>query len=168
MLLASPMIQRLADAAAPWQAYYADSRAASVAVAFAHVGGLLVAGGLAIGADRQALRVARDDAGARRRLVAELGTLHRPVLALLAVVAASGAAMFLADVEQFATSPVYWGKLALFAALLGNGALMRRVEARLRARADDDASWGRLRVHAAASASLWLAATLAGVLLQRA
>lgn len=168
MPLIPAALERLADLAAPWQAYYADSKAASATVTFAHVGGMLLAGGLAIAADRQTLRASRDDAEGWGRQLAELAALHRPVVALLVVVVLSGVAMFLADVEELGSSVMCWAKMTLFAALLANGALMTRVEARLRLEARDAVAWDRLRLHAGASALLWLAITLAGVLLQQA
>lgn len=164
-MLASAVLKQVADVAAPWQSFYSDSKAASAIVTFAHVGGMLVAGGLALAADRQTLRLAGESPDERRRHLAELASTHRPVIAMLVVVVLSGIAMFLADVEELGASAVYWGKMALFALLLVNGALMTRAEATLRG---DEAApvWGRLRAHAIVSGVLWLAVTLAGVLLQ--
>ena len=165
------IVARLADVAAPWQSLYSDSRLVSTAVNCVHVGALLVAGGLALGADRQTLRAARASAAERARQLTELAGLHRLVLAAFAVVAISGVALFLADVEAFAASPVYWSKMGLVVLLLANGALMTRAERTARTAGADDAgtpprAWRRLRAHAATSAALWLAVTLAGVVLR--
>ena len=97
----------------------------------------------------------------------------------LAIVALSGVAMFLSDVDEFASSITFWVKMGLVVLLLANGALMTRAEQALRpasatgtataaATVVDDAPavWGRLRTHAIVSLVLWIAITLAGVLLQ--
>jgi hypothetical protein len=167
------LVARLADLTGPWQSLYSDSKAVSASVAFAHVGGLLVGGGMAIAADRQTWRAARGTAEDQRRQLGELDQLHTIVLASLAVVALSGVAMFLADVEEFSTSITFWTKLALIALLLANGAMMTGTERRLRAApvagaTDDEAAvgWRRLTKHAIASMALWIAITFAGVLLQ--
>jgi hypothetical protein len=57
--------------------------------------------------------------------------------------------------------------MALVALLLANGYAMSRTERRIRSDAAPDASryWTRLRFTATASLLLWLAITLAGVLL---
>ena len=159
------LAERLADAAGPWQSLHADSLAVSATVAFAHLGALLVGGGMAIAADRHTLRAAGGSADDRERHLADLSRLHAIVLGALAVIALSGVAMFLADVEEFWGSATFWVKMGLVALLLANGALMTRTERALR-RAPAPATWGRLRVHAIASLALWMGITLGGVLLQ--
>lgn len=165
-LLLPEVVARVADLAAPWQSLYAESTTLPAALNFAHLGGLLVGGGLALAADRQTLRAGGGSLAERARQLGELAALHRVVLAALALVVASGVALFLADVEQFAASPWYWGKMALVALLLANGALMQRSERALREGGPDASRWTRLRGHAAASAALWLAVTFAGVVLR--
>lgn len=105
---------------------------------------------------------------ARARQLAELARTHRAVVAALAVVLGSGALLALADVEVYATSAVYWTKMALVAALLANGFLMTRAERaaeRAGGVADTEARWGRLRAHALLSVALWFATLLAGTTL---
>ena len=167
------LVSRLADAAAPWQSLYADSKAVSTSVNFAHLGALLVGGGMAIGADRQTLRAARRPTSDRARQLDELGTLHGIVLVSLAIVTLSGVAMFLADVEEFARSLVFWMKMGFLALLIANGALMVRLERALRdgnmTNAEDghaSRSWNRLRWHAIASVALWITITMFGVVLR--
>jgi uncharacterized membrane protein len=88
------------------------------------------------------------------------------VVAALAVVAASGALLFLADVEEYARSATFWTKMALVLLLLVNGWAMTRAERGLAAGGPRaDGRWGRMRAHAAASVLLWLATLLAGVAL---
>jgi hypothetical protein len=166
-LLALPaLVARLADLAGPWQSLYADSKVVSAGVNFVHVGGMLVGGGLALGADRQTLRAAHGTDADRARQLGELRGVHRTVVAALALVALSGVGLFLADVEEFAGSGVYWLKMALVALLLVNGAFMTRTEASLAADAPTVARWGRLRGHAIASVLLWILILLAGVVLR--
>jgi hypothetical protein len=169
-----PVVASIAAAAEPWKTVYGDSKALATAVVFAHLGAMLVGGGLAFAADRATLRLlrgvrvpSRDDAA---RGLADLGATHRPVVAALAVMFVSGVLLFLSDVETFWGSAVYWIKMALVAALLVNGFLMTRAESALEravaSGATPDASvWSRLRVNAVASAALWLATLLAGVAL---
>lgn len=165
---ASPLVAALAHAAEPWRELYDRSRAVSVGVMFAHLAALVVAGGFALSADRGTLAAARDPERRARHLEA-LAAAHPVVGAALGVVLASGALLALADVETFATMGVFWLKLALVTALLGNGLLMRRTERTLRAPdpadADVSAAWRRLRLAAGASAALWLAVVLAGTVL---
>lgn len=161
------LVERIAALAEPWKSLYSDHAAVSATVMFLHLAALVVGGGLAIAADRATLRAWRGDAVARARQLGELGLTHRPVLVALAVVFASGALLFLADVETFATSPVFWVKMGLVALLLANGAVMTRAEQSLRR---DEATahgalWGRLRVHALLSVGLWLATLFAGTVL---
>lgn len=181
MLALQSVVERLSDAAAPWQSLYSDNGVVSAAVNFAHVGGLLVGGGLAIAADRHTLRAVRGSADDRTRQLAELAGIHRTVIVSLVFVILSGIALFLADVKEFSESPVFWTKLGLVLLLLVNGALMTHAEGALGAPggvvigADGAArpatvaetgSWGRLRTHALASLALWIVTTLAGVILQ--
>lgn len=169
------LLARLADAAAPWQSLHADSAAVSSAVLFAHLGGLLIGGGLAVAADRATLRLGLPQSGDddartadRARHAAELRALHRPVLAALALMLGSGVLLALADVEGFATSRAFYVKLALVVLLLANGLRLRRAEQAVNAApAGDagalDAGWRRLRAASAASLVLWVATVLAGV-----
>ena len=167
------LVSRLADAVGPWQSLYADSKAVSATVNFAHVGALLVGGGMAIGADRQTLRATHRPPLDRARQLDELATLHGLVLVSLAVVAISGVALFLADVEEFAGSVIFWVKMGFLALLLVNGALMVRLERSLRdgnmTNVEDrhaTRTWQRLRWHAVSSVALWITITLFGVILR--
>jgi hypothetical protein len=148
----------------PWASFYGDSHLAQTLVTYAHVGGLVVGGGIAIATDRATLRLASDVD--RRRHLIDVSHAHRVVVAALIVIVLSGLLLFTADIEAFWSSPIYWTKLVLVALLLGNGARMRSIE---RAAASDpvpsSAHWAAFRGTAIASLVLWLATTLAGVAL---
>ena len=148
----------------PWADFYGDSHLAQTIVTYAHVGGLLVGGGIAIATDRTTLRMASDVD--RRRHLIDVSQAHRVVVGALVVIVLSGLLLVTADIEAFWGSPIYWTKLVLVALLLGNGARMRSVE---RSAASDTvpspAHWGAFRGTAMASLVLWLATTLAGVAL---
>lgn len=147
-----------------WADYYSDSHLAQTLVTFAHVGGLVVGGGIAIAADRGTLRVTSDVD--RRRHLLEVAQIHRVVVGSLVVVVLSGLLLFGSDVEAHWTSPIFWVKMALIVLLLANGARMQRIETA--AAADTmpvSAHWSALRGTSIASLVLWLATTLAGVAL---
>lgn len=156
----------LTDLAAPfagWSALYADSVLVSTTVTSVHILALLVAGGLAIAADRMTLRATTPD---MPRVAEEIRAIHRPVLVALAVLFVSGAALAAADLETFLSSPVFWGKLVLVALLLANGAALARQESAIRAAPDaSERRWGRMRTHAWASLALWSVITVVGTVL---
>ena len=148
----------------PWADFYSDSHLAQTIVTFAHIGGLVVGGGVAIAADRATLRVASDVD--RRRHLLEIAQTHALVITSLAVVVISGLLLLASDLETFWGSPIFWTKMALVLLLLVNGARMRRIE---RIAAHDTAvpstHWGAFRGAAIASLVLWLVITLAGTAL---
>ena len=154
--------EALAHLFAPWAKFYSHSKVAATVVTFLHVAPIVVGGGLAITLDRVTLRV-RDDAAARTRHLGEIALAHRSVVAALLLSTLSGLALLAADLDTFLGSWIFWVKMALIVALLGNGFVMTRVETRLRAGRGD--LWGRLRVLSIASLVLWLVITLAGVAL---
>jgi len=155
----------LARLAEPWNSLYSDSKLVSSTVVFLHLVPLLVAGGTALVADRATLRAARGTMEDRARHLIELGRTHAFVLAGLALSFVSGVLMFLSDVDTFLESPFFWIKLALVGLLLVNGFLMTRTEHALNGRGDDGAMWSRMTTIAVVSLVLWLATTLAGVVL---
>jgi len=164
------LIQRLAEAFAPWQSAYSDSKILPALTDTVHLLALLFSGGLAIAADRTTLRVARADDAARAAHLIEMRAVHRPVLIALTVLFISGVALAAADIETFASSPIFWGKMVLVAALLINGAILASTEAKLRS--DITAPrrarlWKRFRLNAVYSATLWIATLIAGVVLTR-
>lgn len=168
MPLATGLVERLSNLAAPWHDTYAGSSVLPSAVLFAHFAALLVGGGLALAADRATLRAAARTSEDRDRQLDALGETHRLVVGALAMLFASGGLLFLADVETFAVSRVFWTKALLVALLLANGLAMTRMERALRGATTPesaDALWRRLRRSALASVGLWLVTVLAGTVL---
>lgn len=156
----------LANLVAPWAKFYSHSKTAPTVVTFLHIAPIVVGGGLAIALDRAALRLRHDDPGARERHLAELGSVHGIVLGALALSLLSGVAMLASDLDTFLPSWVFWLKMGLIVALLVNGATMTRVERRLASAGGGTTDqWRRLRGIAITSLVLWLAITLAGVVL---
>jgi len=155
---------RLAD---PWQKLYSNSKGLEILVTFLHIGGLLLAGGLALATDRATLRAIRQAVHDRVQHLDALSSVHQTVLAGLVITFVSGALLFFSDVNTFWGSWVFWVKMLLIVGLLANGYVMTRAERSLRSDGlrEDDRSWTHLHHTAAASLVLWYAITLAGVAL---
>ena len=150
----------------PWADFYSDSKAAETVVIFLHVGGLLLAGVLAIAADRHTLRAMKLAAADRHGHLAELATVHRWVLSGLTVIALSGLALLASDLETFWGSWLYWIKMGLVVVLLYNGLVMTRVERSLSRNASETSpSWRKLHRVAVRSLLLWFATAAFGVAL---
>jgi len=156
----------LVNALQPWSDFYSHSKTAAAVVTYLHVGGLLLAGGLAIAADRGSLRALRLAAGERSHYLRELASVHRWVLTGLTVVVASGIALLTADIETFFGSWIFWTKMVLVALLLANGVRMTRVEDALRRDASaESAHWQSLHRVAVTSLGLWFVIAAFGVAL---
>lgn len=179
MLLSAPLVLpdvgQIDAFAEPWRRLYGHSTFVSTLVLFGHIAGLLAGGGLALAADRATLRVNVADEGARRRHLDDLVRLRWPVGLALGVAVASGVLLFLADVEAFATSRIFWVKMGVIAMLLANVAVIMCVESALRAASADGAResahgrsarlWQTRRATAVVSVVLWFALVLAGTAL---
>lgn len=182
------LLESLIQWFSPWQTFFSHSKVAGPATVFVHLTGLLFGGGFAVAADRMVLRATTRSAprftpgsalGARADwdTLESLHTVHRPVIISLICIALSGIALATADIETFATSPVFWTKMGLVALLGINGLLLMRSETALRARYRDDGTegtrsalandrlWKRLRFTAFASMALWTVILLAGIIL---
>jgi uncharacterized membrane protein len=155
----------LARLVEPWNSLYGDSKAISSAVIFLHLVPLVLAGGAAVVADRATIRASRGADEDRTRQLTELSRTHTIVLGGLALSFASGVLLFLSDVDSFLRSPFFWIKLGLVGLLLANGFVMTRTEKALAAGGEGGALWNRLRTISMLSLTLWLATTLAGVVL---
>jgi hypothetical protein len=150
----------------PWNEFYSHSKGAATIVIFLHIGGLLLAGGLAIAADRGTLRALRIAAGERRHYVRELGDVHRWVISGLTIVVLSGLLLLTADIETFFGSWIYWTKMALVVVLLINGWMMTRTEAALEHDASETSPhWNSLHRRAVMSLGLWFTIAAFGVAL---
>src|ERR1700712_690421 len=118
MLIAPP--ESIVQLLQPWNEFYSHSKAAETVITFLHVGGLLLAGGLAIGADRASLRALRLPANARALQMKGRAPIHKWVLTGLTIVALSGVLLLAADIETFFGSWIFWTKMALVLLLLLN------------------------------------------------
>jgi len=166
------IVPALVHAFAPWQSLYSNSKTTETVVTSTHLVAMLFGGGFAVAADRATLRATAQNADGRRRLLQELGTVHRPVLIALGFLFVSGVALATADVDTFAKSPAFALKLVLVALLLGNGFVLTRTETALRGApapgADqprEDRLWRRLRTTARLSLLLWTVTVVAGTVL---
>jgi hypothetical protein len=153
-------VQHVADW---WSSIYGSHAIVSAGVLYGHLAGLLVAGGAALRTDREVLAAVSVEE--RARALAALPAVHRTVLGGLAVVAASGALLTLADLEFLLAAPVYYVKMAAVALLLANGWQLKRAERRAASGAPAD--WVRLRTAAQLSGALWFLTVLAGVLVTK-
>ena len=163
---AGGVVAALAKIADPWAKIFSHSKAVSAGVLFFHLAPLVFAAGAAFTADRATLRAAKAGAAERARQLQDIAASHRIVLSGLALSFVSGSLLFLSDVETFLGSVFFWIKLGLIGSLLLNGFLMTRTEKALATSGEDVALWARMRTIALMSAVLWLATTLAGVVLK--
>jgi hypothetical protein len=138
-----------------WAHLYSNSKGLSTTITFAHFAGMLVGGGFAIVADRDAFRIARDAAPALAKELEAMRVVHVWVIGGLIVAVASGLLMMLADLHTYATSTVFWIKIGLFVLLVANGFARIRSEAAILNGAAGGRTW--LRRTSVASAVLWLA-----------
>ncbi len=157
-------LDTLEEMLSPWASLYGDSVVIATAVTALHLIGMLLGGGLAIGADRTTLRLTSGISSERNRHLGELNAIHRPVLIAMSVLFATGLLMAAADVATFLVSPVFWVKLTLVALLVINGVVLERTETTLR-QSENESLWSRLRVSAMTSIALWIATLVAGVFL---
>ena len=174
-VLSIPDVGQIDAFVEPWRRLYAQSPLLSTLILFGHLGGLFAAGGLTVAADRATLRLDASDEHGRRRHLADLARLQAPIWIAFVVAALSGALLFLADVEAFAESRIFWTKMALVALLVTNAVLAARLDAVLRRDATasgTDAAvglharrWRRRRAAAAVSAALWFGIVLVGAAL---
>jgi uncharacterized membrane protein len=155
------MLTTLRTLATDWSSVYSNHAALRTAVTFAHLGGLVVAGGSAIVADRAILTALKRDDAQCRSLLASVQSSHAMVLIGLVFVLASGVLLFAADVDTYLSSRLFWIKMGLSVLLIVNGAGLMRAERHTRA--SDHRNSGRiLRWTALASVTLWSATTLLG------
>jgi hypothetical protein len=146
-----------------WASFYSNHALMRTVIGFLHIGGLVLAGGLAISTDRQTLAAARRNPAERRFQLDALRTSHRVVLISLAAVMISGFALFAADTGMFLHSVLFWVKMGLIAALMANGFLLVRAERLVEAGVSQ--AWRLLTITSVVSIALWMLTTLAGAAL---
>lgn len=146
-----------------WADVYHHSVWLSVTLLYLHLGGILLGGGLAVATDRASLRLSPATTLDWPHELNRLASVHRWVMAGLALIFASGALMTLTEFATFATSAVFWAKMGLIALLLGNGFVRMRAETALRQ--GQASGWRRFRRTSVASVVLWFLILLAGALL---
>jgi hypothetical protein len=157
------MTAALRDLATTWGSIYANHAAMRTAISFAHVGGLVAAGGASMMADREILSTYKRREQSGSVVLRTVQKTHGVVLAGLAIVIASGVLLFAADLDTYLVSRLFWIKMALVVALMINGAVLTRAE-RL-ASSNLDHSWETLHWTAIASLSLWFLTTFIGTAL---
>ena len=150
----------LTDLATNWSSYYSNHALLRTLVEFAHIAGLVVAGGAAIVSDRAILAGIRRGDVERHTLLNSVRHTHGVVLTGLVAVMTSGALLLLADLDTYVSSRLFWTKMALVALLVVNGLVLTAAERR--ARDNHEISLGTLRWTAMASLALWLLTTLTG------
>lgn len=150
----------LRDLAVDWGSYYSNHAFVRTIAEFAHIGGLVVAGGAAMVADRGILAAIRRGEVERTSLLNSVRNTHAVVLSGLVAVIVSGVLLFAADVDTYIASRLFWTKMALVALLMINGLVLAAAERR--AASGHDLSWGTLRWTAIASLALWFLTTLTG------
>ena len=153
----------LVQATQGWARLYADSTLVSTGIIYFHLAGLLLGGGAAVAADRETLKAAREPESVRADHLAFLGTVHGIAITGLAMLAASGAAMFLADLDTFWSAKAFWVKMSLIVLMLANGLVMRQAEQL--ARTLPSKAWGQLKATSIVSLVLWFAILLASTIL---
>ena len=157
----------LARMAQPWATLYSNHPWVQTSTLFVHLAGIFLGGGFAIATDRDtfiAVRAAR--LSGQIRHLGRIRNIHKPVMLGLALALGSGFLLFAADLEHYRGSVVFWVKMALLAALLANGYVLKRTEEALNAgQPDSPKLWGRLWKISVSSLVLWLAIILAGTML---
>ena len=159
-----PAPEFLTHATEGWARLYGTSKPLSMGITFVHFAGLLLGGGAAVAADRETLKAYGETEAVRADHLHFLGTVHGIAVAGLTMLFVSGAAMFLADLETFWDTKVFWIKMGLVALLLLNGLVLQQAE-RL-ANAAPAKAWPRLKTTSIVSLVLWFAVVLASTILK--
>jgi hypothetical protein len=150
------------DLATTWGSFYANHAAMRTVIAFAHVGGLVAAGGASMMVDREILSAYKRREQSVPVVLRTVHKTHGVVLAGLMVVIASGVLLFAADLDTYLWSRLFWIKMALVVALMINGAVLARAG---QVSSNRDHSWETLQWTAITSLSLWFLTTFIGTAL---
>src|SRR5215471_11993518 len=146
-----------------WTSFYANHAIVRTLIAFFHIGGLVLAGGCAISADRAVLRAMGRTIEERTAGLDSLHNTHRIVVFGLAFITASGLLLLAADTDTMLHSTLFWLKMGLILLLLSNGFLLLRAERH--AGSDPLGAWKTLKMSSMISIALWMLVTLAGAAL---
>src|SRR5215813_6578197 len=146
-----------------WTSFFSNHAAVRTLIGFLHIGGLVIAGGCAISADRMTLRASRRSVAERAIQLEALRSTHRIVVFSLAAISVSGLLLLAADADVFLHSVFFWTKMGLVVALLINGFFLTVAERR--AETDAVRGWKWLAVASTLSVALWMLTTLAGAAL---
>jgi predicted ABC-type sugar transport system permease subunit len=147
---------------ARWAHLYEDQKLLSAGITWIHLSGILLGGGAAVAADREALRAWANDAE-RTVDLERWRALHRWVLGGLGLTLVSGLLMLFSDLPTFLPSVLYWTKMGLVVVLLANGYVRLKAERSLET--GSNASLATFRRTSVLSIVLWFTILLAGMLL---
>lgn len=147
-----------------WAHLYADSKALSAGIMFVHLAGVLVAGGLAIAADRVSLQLPAEAGEHLAREIERLKSVHSWVMAGLALTVATGVLQLFSDLHTYLTAWLFWTKMGLIALLLLNGWVRLKAEQAIEA-GTVVPRLARFRRTSVVSLVLWFAVLLAGAFL---
>ena len=147
-----------------WTSFYTDHAMLRSAIAFIHVGGLMLGGGCAITADLATIEAVREGPIGRSTQLHVLRRTHTIVVTGLVALVVSGLLLFAADAQTFLHSKLFWAKMALMATLIFNGLFMLLGERAVQ-RGGTARAWRNLHNLALASLVLWFLTTLAGAAL---
>ena len=167
MLASLGALDVFARMAQPWATLYNDHTWIQTTLLYMHLAGMFLGGGFAIATDRDTFIAVRNARlSGQIRHLGRLQTIHKPVMFGLVLALGSGFLLFAADLKHYGGSGVFWVKMALLAALLTNGYVLKRTEVALNAgQPDSPRLWRRLWKISWSSLVLWLAVILAGTLL---
>src|SRR5881398_2496675 len=118
MLLVMGVVDGLTRVLEPWSSLYRNNPAVQTTLTFLHLAGIFLGGGFAIATDRETFIAVAARLSGQIRHLQHLHTIHRPVILGLVIAISSGFLLFLADIETFARSWVFWVKMTLLALLL--------------------------------------------------
>src|SRR5207237_5533255 len=118
MLLVMGVADGLARLLEPWSSLYRNKPAVQTTLTFLHLAGIFLGGGFAIATDRETFIAMAARVSGQIRHLQHLHTVHRPVMLGLVIAISSGFLLFLADIETFTRSWVFWVKMTLLALLL--------------------------------------------------
>ena len=158
-----PIAQAVPHVIVRWAHLYSNNKGINTAITFLHFAGMVVGGGFAFVADRDAFRLSRDAVADLPGEIADMESVHGWVIGGLVVVVVTGVLMTLADLNTYAASLAFWIKMGLFVLLIANG--YGRIRSERAIEHGSASGWTWLRRTSLASAVLWLAVILVSTIL---